>query len=390
MNTKTSLWLLQVEMIITVTLLAMPIMVPFFYSIGMDQGQIGLSQSLFTVVLLLTNIPTGWIADRFSRKFCNAVGDLGCAVALLLYCQATGFGHVVAAEVVFGVALALSQGADGGLLKAYTRLLDPSGRLFIRKNVLIGMWQPIAQAIALIVGGFIGADNPRLAIGLSAISYAIGCVLSLLMKEEGERLVPDHRNPFRDMARVTRKVVAHDARLRWQMVAYAVGREITHAVVWALTPLLLLAGVPLYLVAFGWVVNMGANVCGAWLAGRLSPRLRDWQRFLLPIIGVVFALTVMSIHLSLVTVWLYAFLGIAQGWTSATLLPMVQNRAADDVQSTVISITKSGAQLLYIPLVWIINAFGVIDIRLTMVATVVIFVPLAIVTARRLAMLERM
>ena len=82
---------LQIEMIITGTLMAMPIMVPFYHSIGMDQGQIGLSQSIFTAVVLVINIPTGWLADCFSRKWSNAIGDLGCAVAILIYSQATSF-----------------------------------------------------------------------------------------------------------------------------------------------------------------------------------------------------------------------------------------------------------------------------------------------------------
>jgi hypothetical protein len=96
----------------------------------------------------------------------------------------------------------------------------------------------------------------------------------------------------------------------------------------------------------------------------------------------------MSIHLSLVTVWLYAFLGIAQGWSSVVLMPMLQRHAPMDVQSTLSSIAKSAAQLLYIPLVWIINVVGVVDMRLTMVATIIVFVPLAAVTAWRLRSFE--
>jgi hypothetical protein len=133
---------------------------------------------------------------------------------------------------------------------------------------------------------------------------------------------------------------------------------------------------------------MVANVIGARAAGLWAHRFSEWQRFLLPIIGVIGALSVMSIHLSLVTVWLYAFLGIAQGWSSVVLMPMLQRHAPMDVQSTLSSIAKSAAQLLYIPLVWIINVVGVVDMRLTMVATIIVFVPLAAVTAWRLRSFE--
>ena len=118
MKLETSLRLLRTEAIITAAVIAMPIMNPFFMSIGMDQGQIGLSQALFTVALLLCNVPTGWLADRFSRKLSNAFGDIVAALGFLLYALAQNFAHVVGAEILIGIGLAFSNGADVGLLRA--------------------------------------------------------------------------------------------------------------------------------------------------------------------------------------------------------------------------------------------------------------------------------
>ena len=386
---KGSLRLLRFEIIITGTMMAMPIMVPFYHSIGMNQGQIGLSQTVFTAALLFINIPTGWIADRFSRRLSNAIGDLGCVLALLFYSQASSFGDVVAAEIVFGLSLAFSQGADSALLRAYTQVLDSSGQLFSRQNWVISMWQPIAQVVALIIGGFIGAQDPRLAIGISAAPYFIGSLLSFFIKEQGERLVSQHKNPLRDMVRVTRESVGTDPHLRWLILGYGVGREITHVMIWALTPLLMFAGVPLGIVALGWVLNSVSVALGARIAGWFGENLREWQKFTIPTIAVLLGLGVMSLHLSLGTIGLYTLLGLAQGWTAALLLPMVQNKAPEGNQATVISIAKSASQLLYIPLVWVVGLAGNIDIRLTMVATIIIFTPMIIIIARRLYILER-
>lgn len=384
-----SLHFLQIEMIVTGTLMAMPIMVPFYHSIGMDQGQIGLSQSIFTAALLVLNVPTGWIADRFNRKWSNTFGDLGCALALLFYAQATCFADVIVAEIVFGIAAAFSQGADSALLKAHTCTIDRSGALFLKQNALLETWRPIAQVIALVIGGVVGATDLRLAIAISAIPYGIGCALSLFVKEEGERLISQHRNPLRDMARVARESVGTDPRLRWLIAAYAIGREVTHVMIWALTPLLILAGVPLGIVAVGWVLNSLSVALGAHTAHRWAHPLSDWQKFALPVGAVTISLIVMSLHLSLVTVWVYAVLGIAQGWSAATLMPLVQAKAPASSQATIVSIAKSASQLLYIPLVWVIGIAGEVDIRLTMVATLVVFVPLAAITAQRLYFLER-
>lgn len=388
-SVKESLRFLQIEIVITGTVMAMPIMVPFYHSIGMDQGQIGLSQAIFTAAVLLINIPTGWIADRFSRKLCNAFGDLGCVFALVIYAQANSFTEVVIAEIVFGIALAFSQGADSALLRAYTMSFDPSGKMYHRVNALLSTWQPIAQVVALIVGGVIGSANPRLAIALSAVPYAIGCILSFFLTEAGERLISQHRNPMRDMVRVTRESIGHDPYLRWLIIAFALGREMTHVMIWALTPILLFAGVPLVVIGVGWVLNSIMVAIGAKLAHRLAESLCGWQRFMVPTIAALVGLTVMSIHLSASTVWLYALLGLAQGWTAATLLPMVQAEAPDCQQASIVSIAKSASQLIYIPLVWIVGLAGNFDIRLTMVTTAVVFTPMIALTLQRLIALER-
>lgn len=387
-NITRSLTLLRIEAVLTATFLAMPIMVPFYNSIGMDQGQIGLSQAIFTVALLMVNIPTGWFADKFSRKFSNAFGDLGSGLALICYSQANSFTDVVIAEIAFGVSLAFSQGADSALLRTYTQLLDGTGRLFQKQTALLATWQPIAQAIALIAGGLIGAINPRLAIAVSAAPYIIGCILSFMMKEVGERLVSQHRNPLRDMVRVIKESIGPNPHLRWLIVAYAIGREITHVMIWALTPLLLLAGVPLAIVGIAWVINSLMVSIGAWLAHRWAELLREWQRFIIPMIAVITGLTIMSIHLSAMTIWCYALVGLAQGWTGATLLPMVQSRAQENTQATIVSIARSASQLVYFPLVWIVSLAGNIDMRLTMIVTIVVFTPMILVVTQRLIALE--
>lgn len=337
---------------------------------------------------MLVNIPTGWVADRFSRKICNIIGDLGCVISLLFYSQATCFMSVVFAEIAFGIALAFSQGSDSALLKAYTQYLDKSGKMFHKQYALLAIWKPIAQILALIIGGYIGSLNLRVAIAISAVPYLIGGVLSMFIKEEGERLVSEHRNPFRDMISIIKKSVGINSDLQWHIISYAVGNEITHVMIWALTPLLLFAHVPLKFVAIGWVLNSLSVAVGAWVASRWAWMLVSWQKFTVPTVTVLITLLIMSANLSFGTVWLYSFIGLAQGWIAATLLPTVQELAPDSNQAMIVSISRSISQILFIPLVWIVNLAGDIDIRLTMVATVVIFVPMVLVVARKLYNLE--
>lgn len=385
---KSSLRLIQFEIIITGALISMPVMVPFYNSIGMNQGQIGLSQTIFTIAILALNIPTGWIADRFSRKFSNALGDFGCAVSLLFYSQATSFSQVVLCEILFGISLAFSQGADSALVKAHANLLDKSGDMLHKINSTNAIWRPFAQVVALTIGGAIGPGNARLAIAVSAIPFIFGWIISMFIREEGVRLVSQHKNPIRDIWRVVHETIVPNPKLRWLVFTYAIGTRITHVTIWALTPLMIAAGVPLRIIGIGWVLNAVSTTVGAYFAKRYAKRFKRWQRFAFPSIMVLIALSIMSINLSLFTIWLYAILGMTYGWNSAVLMPMLQEEIPDSNQATAVSVAGSFSQMLYAPLVWIAAVAGNTDIRYSLIITIIVFLPMVLITTKKLINLK--
>ena len=98
-----NLRLVILESAVTAGILAVPIMTPFYLSIGLSQEQIAMSQMAFTAATMILNLPLGWIADRFSRKWANVIGDSIVAISLLLYSTAQSFWFVVLCETLCGV-----------------------------------------------------------------------------------------------------------------------------------------------------------------------------------------------------------------------------------------------------------------------------------------------
>jgi MFS family permease len=378
-NPRRNLRLVIFESVITAGVLSMPIMTPFFHSINMNQEQIALSQMIFTIVILLLNIPAGYIADRFSRKWANVIGNFGCALTLLLYSTVQSFTGVVVCEILFGVFLAFSQGVDASLLKHFSGQIDQSGKLFKTNTAKVAQMQYICVLILVLLGGPIGAIDFRLAIALSAVTGFAGGIAALFIQDDSEKLVKYHKNPLKDMARIITNASKNPA-LRLRIAAFAVAREITHGIIWVFTPLLLLAGVPLALVSIGWALNYAAGFAGSKVAEKIvkADCLREWQIFAIPIALSIVSLGIMSIHFSIATVWLYLLIGFAQGWTSATMMPLVQQHIEPSEQTSIVSFAKVVAQLLYIPAVWIIGVAADIRVEYSMLATLLLFVPLSI------------
>ena len=377
-----NLRLVILESAATAGILAVPIMTPFYLSIGLSQEQIAMSQMAFTAATMILNLPLGWIADRFSRKWANVIGDSIVAISLLLYSTAQSFWFVVLCETLCGVGNALSQGVDSTLLKHFSGKIDDSGQIFRSKYAKMASYRQITTLIILLLGGPIGAISFRLAIAASAINHFAGAFVSLLIVDNSERLSATS-NPLSEIIALVKRNM-NSRKLRVRIAAYAVAREITHGIIWVFTPLMLQVGVPLAVISVGWAINYVIAYLGTRLARRFAPKMKDWQLFIVPIALVSFASIIMYLNLNTITICLYACFGLAQGWSSATMMPLVKEHIRAAEQSSVESLARVIAQLLYIVAVWVVNRAADIRLEYSLLATVVIFVPLAIPIAYKL------
>lgn len=386
-NPKTTvarnLWLVIFESAITSGLISMSIMTPFLYSIGLSNAEIALSQALFTIVVSVLNLPMGWIADRLSRKWANIIGDFGDALGFLFYARANCFASVVFCECWLGIFLSLSQGVDFALLRHFSRQLDDSEATFRRRSAQLSFWQHFCCLGLVLLGGPIGAIDFRLAVALSGIPNLIGGIASIFTQDDSEKLQSTCQNPLRDMLRVVRSSF-RQPRLRIRLLAYATGREMTHGIIWVLTPMLLLAGVPLSIVSLAWAIDSIARIVGSRLALRFAPRLQPHQIFAIPLTLMTISMAILSIRVNIWTIGIYLLMGIVCGWTGATLMPLVQEEVSPAEQTTVISLAKVLGQILYVPASLIIGWAADFEVRYAALATLLIFLTLGFAILRKL------
>lgn len=389
-DNKRNMMLVKAEMVVTVALLSQPIMTPFFKSLGLSQSEIALTQMAFTLVLMALNIPLGYVADRFGRKQANVVGDLLCAFALIGYAHTHSFWQIVACETLFGIGVAFSQGVDSTLLRHFCQKEDAVNvkELFEKQFSRVTVVCEVYSFILILLGGPIGAISFRLAIGLSSIPLFIGAILSMMVEDDSPRLLVVRKETdsqqekrfevFTQMCDILQETL-NDPQLRLRIMAHIVVRECTHGIIWIFTPLMMLVGVPLSIVSVGWALNDAMSFVGAFVANKYASRMRDWQIYATPIVGVMIASFMMFTSLNVFTVWLYGLFGMARGWVSATSMPRlksyIENEAA---QTTVESFARVCSQFLYVITVYVINRAADVELRYALLATVVIFLPLAL------------
>ena len=77
-------------------------------------------------------------------------------------------------------------------------------------------------------------------------------------------------------------------------------------------------------------------------------------------------------------------MGIVRGWEVSTLSPMVQKYTKPSEQTSVLSLAKVFAEILYIPVVWFIGFVADIRIENGLFASLAIFLPLGLIIVNRL------
>lgn len=391
---RRSLRLIKLEIALTAALFAMPIMNVFYAKeIGMDYAQVGIAQAVFTLALIAMNIPTGWIADRFryGRKGCNIAGDVVAAIGFGYYALADTFVDIIVAEMLVGIGLAFSGGADAALIRAYCIGL---GLDQTRVRAGIHALRTGAEMGAVVIGGIIGAHNLRLAIALGVATYAAGAVISMFLIEAGEHhdgkdAHGQQQHPVRGMWGTVKYTLHGHKQLAWSVAAYAFGREMTHPVVWVLTPLMLVAGIPPALLGVGWAANLFCALLGSLAARHWAPSLRESQRLSVGLIVFVAGASVLSVHVSLGTIVLFGCFGLTRGWMAPIIEPIVQRHAPDALQSSVVSVAMTTGNVLYMILVVSFGFLADIDERLSVAASLVLFAPALLLVIAKLRVYER-
>ena len=172
------------------------------------------------------------------------------------------------------------------------------------------------------------------------------------------------------------------------MGAYILGREVTHSQIWIFTPLMVMVGVPIEIVSLGWIIDQIMRIIGAKISIKFIKNKMS-TNFAICIFLVVSWISIILIKLNIYTVWVFVLNGITVGLASGTLVSPLQEKADQKIQTSVMSLASTGGRLLYIPLVFIINYLGELNLLYALAGVIIIFVPLSLIVYNNLRRIEK-
>lgn len=337
-NVARTLWLgfFQVFLVI------IPIAVPFFQSKGLDMQDVFVLQALFGLVVLLTEVPSGYLADLFGRKQTLVAGAAFAAIGHSCLLFAEGFWTLALFEIFLGISHSLISGADLALLYDTELALGKDdeeqrqvvGKLYSARTFSEAM-AGLACTVVLLVAAVEQVVWLQVMIGWVPLLLVVR-----LVEPPGKRLSGD--NHWGNMVRICTYLFTHSTVLRLCFLALCIWSLTTFYAVWLLQKLWQLQGIEL--AHFGWM--WGALSLVAALAGRWAHAVEDaiGSKALLIVIGIAPAFGYLGmLELGIVGGLLASSLFfVARGFGLVVLRDALNKRIPSEFRATANSLASFG------------------------------------------------
>ena len=169
---------------------------------GLDPLQLILVGTVLEFTVFLAEVPTGVLADVYSRRLSLIVGFALVGIGFMLEGAVPMFAYILLAQIVWGIGFTFTSGATQAWLADEIRDDSETARVFVRAakfesiGALVGIGLSVALAtiyvgLSLIVGG--------------AMFVLLAVFLSVSMTERGFTRTPaSERGNWQSMARVLR------------------------------------------------------------------------------------------------------------------------------------------------------------------------------------------
>ena len=239
------------------TLLWLPVEKLFMNEIGFDAASIGVMAAVYAAVVPIVEVPSGILADRWSRRGVLVVSSVALTLVSLIGGLSRNVPMYMLSAVVLGVYFAMYSGTMESIL--YDTVLEETGDsdAFERHFGRIQMVNSAALVLSSLAGGWLaGLTTTRLTYYVTVPAVAAS-IVALLRFREPRLHKSEEKTSLRGHITVTYRTVAQRRRLL---------PVITLAALTAVLLQVIFEFGPLWLVALG----AAAVVYGPYMAGLLS------------------------------------------------------------------------------------------------------------------------
>ncbi|MGI9027532.1 MAG: MFS transporter [Candidatus Saccharimonadales bacterium] len=320
----------------------------FMRSIGFDDATIGLMAAVYATVMLITETPSGILADRWSRKGVLIIACACLAASSLICGLSNDVPTYIMGAILWGVFYALYSGIYDSVV--YDVLLEENGNSdsYEKYYGRIKLINSLALVLGALAGGLMGELLGLREAFYWSIPFAILAILALVKFKEPQLHKMAVAAPLKEHVRATFKAVAQKGYLLPILIVMVIVVVLTESLfefsqLWLIA---LAAPAIIYGPAFALILS-SIGIAG-FMAGYLQ---LDKLKIMIPTLLITIASVVGLILLEAVPAIITAqvILGIGLGLVSIIFTKLLHDSLPSQVRSGASSAVSTISRLVFIP-----------------------------------------
>jgi MFS family permease len=317
--------------------LVMPTIVLFYQDTGMGMQQILFLKAIYSLTIVIFEIPSGYCADVWGRKQTLLAGSILGALGITIYSANTLYLGFIIAEIILGLGHSFISGADAAMLydslKSENKAAD-----YLKYEGRITAGGNFAEALAGVAGGVLATISLRTPFYAQAVVAASAIPAAMLLKEPALDTLKSRNKTFSRMVRAVRHAFTGQEILPWVLLFSALTGTATLTFAWLVQPYFKAAGLPLAMYGVMWtLLNLCVGTTGLYaykLEGKWGPK-RSMIIVVLLISGGYF---LAGQYISLPAIGVLFLFYAVRGVATPILKEYINRHCDSDVRATIFSL----------------------------------------------------
>ncbi|WP_120271844.1 MFS transporter [Mangrovibacterium diazotrophicum] len=315
--------------------LVMPVVVLFYQDNGLSMQQIFLLKSIYSIAMVLMEIPSGYLADVWGRKKTLILGGFLGAAGMAVYSFSYGFWAFAAAEIILGVGYSFISGSDSALLYDTLKAAERD-KEYIKQEGWITSAGNFAEAIAGVCGGLLATMSLRLPFYVQFGIASVAIPAALLLKEPRLQSIELNKS-FKSTLNTVKETFQHPL-LRSALLVSSFAGTASLTFAWFVQPYFKEAQLPVSLFGIMWtLLNLSVGV-SSMFSYKIENKLGQRNSLLVIILGFAIGFFLAAWEVSLIGIGLLFFFYLVRGIAHPILKDYINRYTDSEVRASILSI----------------------------------------------------
>ncbi len=311
-----------------------PVLVLYLMEKGLSLAQVLFLQAVFAALIIVLEIPTGYLSDRFRRKDVFIAGLAAQLVGVGLYIVGQSFTVFLGAEIAFALSRALISGTDSAMMYEYV------GKAFKKEWGELKSWLYFYGFFANIIGGFLGGISLSYPFYFLFIATLTSLILALALKE------PERKERAQSI-KGNMNAIIRDRELLLGILFFAFMNGLLRVFLWPAQPYAKELGISLTVFGFFLgLINLISGVITRYI--HLLEKVLGEATLvaLIPITEVLFS-TIWGLFHTQLAFYAILLVPLSRGLTSVLRDDYIHKRVSSKERATAISTSSMMKALIY-------------------------------------------